>query len=286
LCALAWRGTAEGVVIWFAFVALALGCSAGPLIVFPEYLGGAQGATVVLSLVLPAAAIGELIEQHAAGDRRTVGLTRKVLAGYVVVLLAAVTTAAAFTAVQGWRYRGLQRATIASDPVAALKDQQFRYAHLFNDLPVGRQGRLVAELQASADPSVARWRDEPLGDFDRFRPEVIVRTATQVHLIAWMGAGFTPPVPRLFQGSTHSSLFICGRCPLTSTVNDVERDVESTMINDLEWQGRYRMFSVPKSLLMGTAPFFRVAAERAVALDTRLPSYMVTQMIGGARLAF
>jgi hypothetical protein len=58
------------------------------------------------------------------------------------------------------------------------------------------------------------------------------------------------------------------------------------MINDLEWQGRYRMFSVPLSPAMKTAVSFRVAAERTRALDTRLLTWMVPELISTARFSF
>jgi hypothetical protein len=284
LALMAWRGTADGMVVWFSLAALAVGASVGPIVVFPEYLGGLQGSIVALALVLPAVAFGSMRDASHQPDGTAFG--RRVLAGYAVVMMIGAATVAAFTGVQAWRYRGVMEATAMADPVTAIGSQQFRYAHVFNDLTTAQQGRLVARLTASADPSVAAKADETLGDSTLFKAIVAVRSASQVHAIVWMGRGFVPPMPRLFQGATHASVLICEGCPSSTTVNDTQPGLTWTMINDLEWQGRYRMFSFPMSAPMKTAGFFRVTAERASALDLHLPTWMVTQLIGSARLNF
>lgn len=58
------------------------------------------------------------------------------------------------------------------------------------------------------------------------------------------------------------------------------------MINDLEWQGRYRMFTVQNNSMLKDVPFIRVAAERVKALDTTLPTWIVPELISSARLSF
>jgi hypothetical protein len=184
------------------------------------------------------------------------------------LIAACVTAAIGFVGIQAWRYRELQESILKSNPVAAISEQQFRYAHVFNDLSLGRQGRLVAQLLASDNPMVVRSIDDRRGDFNLFRPEVIVRTASQLHLIAWMSPTFEGPVPRLYQGSTHSLVFMCGDCPPEATLNDFPFDSGWTMVNDLEWQGRYRMFSVPLTAKLTAARFYHVAAEKVVALDS------------------
>src|SRR6185295_383708 len=107
-----------------------------------------------------------------------------------VVALGMMTIGGAFVAIQWVRYRSLQEATLARDPLEAIAAQQFRYAHVFNDLTVAQQGRLIARLTSSRDPRIARVVDLRRGDVDLFRPEALVRTATQLHVIAWMGNSF------------------------------------------------------------------------------------------------
>jgi hypothetical protein len=285
LLLVAWQGNAEGVVVWFSSAALALGASAGPLLVFPEYIGGLQGATIALVFVVPAGVIGSLVFERRHAQRGTQA-ARRLIVAYGSTIASGILVGALFVSVQAWRYRILQAQTAAADPVAAVREQGFRYAHVFNDLPVTKQGRLIAQLQGSTDQSVARIIDERQGDFERFAPQVLVRTPSEIHLFVWMGRAFVPPLPRLFQGSTHASLLICGGCPPTASVNDIQLPLRWTMINDLEWQGRYRMFSVPSSPTVKDVPFFRVAAERTRALDTTLPTWMVPELISSARLAF
>jgi hypothetical protein len=286
LALLVWRGTAEGAIAWFAAIALAAGASAGALMVFPEYIGGLQGSLVALLFVVPAVVVGSLRGSMTETGGSSVQLARHVLGGHLLVLLVFGAMAAIFVGVQAWRYRALQIATVEADPVAAINDQQFRYAHVFNGLSVARQGRLLARLHASTDPSVAPMIEEAHGDLNLFRPTVVVRTASQVHVIAWLGRGFVPPVPSLFQGSTHASVLICGGCPADVSVNDPQDGVSWTMINDLEWQGRYRMYSLPIAPSLESAVFFRVVAERTRALDYSLRTWLVPQLITAAKVSF
>lgn len=279
------RGTAESVVLWFCCAATALGASVGAVLVFPDYIGGVQGAIVALALILPAAVVGSLTRESAGHENSIAG---PLLRAFVAAVATVLVLGAAFIGVQWWRYRTVQADAEAGDPLQALETQGFRYAHVFNDLPIAKQGRLLAKLQASTDPAVTRVVDERAGDMTLFAPQLLVRTPTQIHVFVWMGRGFVPPTPRLFQGSTHASLLICGGCPPTATVNDVVRlsTARWTMINDLEWQGRYRMFSVQNSPMLDAVGFFRVTAERVQALDTSLPLWIVPKLIATARLAF
>jgi hypothetical protein len=190
----------------------------------------------------------------------------------------------AFVGLQALRYRVVRETTAQRDPLAAINEQEFRYAHVFNDLSVGQQGRLVARLQDSTDPRVAHGLDARRGDLSLFRPEVIVRTDSQVHLIAWMGRSFRPPVPRLYQGSTHALLMICGECPPDATLNDFPSDW--LMINDLEWRGQYRMFSLPLSAKLTTARYFQVVGERVARLEHSLATGLIPELIASARVGF
>jgi hypothetical protein len=124
------------------------------------------------------------------------------------------------------------------------------------------------------------------GDLDLFRPQLLARTASQIHVIAWMGRGFVPPVPRLFQGATHASLLVCGDCPERTSVNDIQTGLRWTMIGDLEWQGRYRMFSFAVTPALKRAAVFRVAAERTTALDYTRPTWLVPELISRATVSF
>jgi hypothetical protein len=284
LVLLAWRGTVDAVVVWFSCCALALGASAGPVLVFPEYLGGVQGATVVLLSIVPAAVIGSIAFGAYGGNDSQAA--RRLIQMYGAAIAVGVAIGAVFVLVQRWRYDARLAETAAAKPLDALRVEEFRYAHLFNDLPVARQGRLVAQLQASADPNISHAIDERKGDFELFAPQVLVRTQSQIHLFVWMGRGFVPPLPRLFQGSTHASLMICGSCAAAASINDVQLPMRWTMINDLEWQGRYRMFSFSNSPTLQKTPFFRVIAERTRALDMQLPMWIVPELISSARLTF
>jgi len=285
LLLLAWRGTVEGVAVWFSSAALAVAASAGPLLVFPEYIGGLQGSSIVLVFVLPAVVLGSLAveRRHAPAGAWP---ARRLMAAYGAVIAAAAVLGAAFIGVQALRYRRLQEQTIVANPLDAVRAWQFRYAHVFNDLPLTSQGRLIAQLQASTDESVARIIDERRGNLELFSPQVVVRMPSEIHLFAWMGRGFVPPFPRLFQGSTHASLLICGACPVSASINDIQFQRGTTMINDLEWQGRYRMFTIQSLPGLRDVPFLRVTAERTRALDPSLPTWMVPELISTARLSF
>jgi hypothetical protein len=277
-----WRPTLEAVFVLVASVALAAAASAGALVVFPDYIGGLQGAIVVSAVILPAAIGSTLLESKPA-----VPIARRILIWLAVLAIGTMIVASVFTAVQRLRYLALQNVVSAADPFETIEKHQFRYAHVFNDLPVARQGRLVARLAASADGRVARIIDLQRGDLDLFRPLVIVRSATQLHLIAWMGNTFRPPTVPFYQGRTDSLVFICGDCRPESTVNDFPFDSGWTFVSDLEWRGRYRMFSVPLNTKLAASHFFHVDAERVVALDPSIQSTgLRSTVISGVRLSY
>ncbi len=99
-----------------------------------------------------------------------------------------------------------------------------------------------------------------------------------------MGSSFQPPVPRLYQGSTHALVLICGECPVTATLNDFPFDW--MMINDLEWRGRYRMVSLPLSPRLKAARHVQVVGERVARLDSSVMTGLIPQLIASARMAF
>jgi len=281
-----WRiGTATDAVTWFTSLATGLSASAGALVIFPEYIGGVQGATVVLVCVLSSLAASLVFGRR--GQAKSGETARLLIVEYRRAIGLALIAGTLFVAVQAVRYRSFRAQTAAADPLETIRQRGFRYAHVFNDLTVAQQRRLVTLLQASRDPQVARIIEERRGNLDLFSPQVLVRTPTELHLIAWLGTGFVPPTPRLFQGSTHASLLICGDCPPETTVNDLQRPLRWTMINDLEWQGRYRMFTVQSSRTLQQAKFMLVAADRVRALDPNLqPLWLVPESIARARLSF
>jgi hypothetical protein len=287
LCvALLWRrGTPEAAAICVTSIALAAAASAGALVIFPDYIGGVQGATVALALIVPAAVASSMIDRGAVPGPVATRLARRILTWSALLGVGAVLIGGIFIAIQWLRYRSMQDDIFKRDPLEAIAEQQFRYAHIFNDWPVVRQGRVVARLTSSNDSRVARAVDLRRGDLALFRPEVVVRTATQIHLIAWMGDTFHAPVPPLYQGTTHSLFFVCGECAPDSKANDFPSGIG--FVNDLEWRGRYRMFSVPLNAKLETARFFHVAAERIVALDNRIePTGLRTDPISSARIAY
>ncbi len=284
LLLLIWRGTPDAVVFWVASLAVLIGGAAGALLVFPDYLGGTQGVSVALVLVLSAAIAESTIPswRHTAGERHLAA--RRLLGAHALVAGVCLALALAVVGVQALRYRALRETTARRDPLDAIKEQEFRYAYLFNDLSAAQQGRLVARLHDSTDTQVARIVDERHGDSSLFRPEVLVRTDSQLHLIAWMGNSFQPPVPRLYQGSTHALVLICGECPVTATLNDFPFDW--MMINDLEWRGRYRMVSLPLSPRLKAARYVQVVGERVARLDSSVMTGLIPQLIASARMAF
>lgn len=281
-------GGPEDAIVWFAALAVAAGASAGALMIFPDYLGGVQGGSVAITLVVSAAVAGSIAESWATRNAGRTRAARRLLWAYALVAGCAVAAAAVFIGVQAWRYRLVREETAQADPVAAIKTQQFRYAHVFNDLSPARQGRLLAVLHASNDPTIARFVTEPHGDVALFRPELIVRTGAQLHLFAWMGATFHPPVPSFYQGSTNSLVLVCAGCPTGATVNEHPwGDSAWTMVNDLEWQGRYRMFTFPLNPVLRTARSFYVVGEKVVALNSAIQSTgLVPELIAGAHVAF
>jgi hypothetical protein len=280
-----WRGTPETAAICLASAVLGAAASAGALLVFPDYIGGVQGATVALSFIVPTAIASSLVESAAPPGSSQTLLARRVLMWSAAAAVGAMLIGGVFIAIQWARYRALQEVTFARDPLEAIEAQQFRYAHVFNDLPVVRQGRLVARLTASNDPRITRAIDLRRGDNTLFRPEVLVRSATQLHLIAWMGNSFRAPIPPVFQGTTHSLFFICPQCAPEMGANDFAPGVG--FVNDLEWQGRYRMFSVPLNPPLEAAHFFQVGAAKIVALDSHIePTGLRTTPISSARVAY
>jgi hypothetical protein len=284
LLVLVWRGTPEGVVFWVASLALVIGGTAGALLVFPDYLGGTQGVSVAMVLVLSAAIAESTAPAWGGGADGQPLVARQLLGAHALVAGACLALALGGIGIQAWRYRALRETTARRDPLDVIKDQEFRYAYLFNDMSVGQQGRLLARLHESTDPRVARLVGERHGDSSLFRPEVLVRTDSQLHLIAWMGNSFQPPVPRLYQGSTHALILICGECPPTATLNDFPFDW--MMINDLEWRGRYRMVSLPLSPRLKAARHVQVVGERVVRLDASMMTGLIPQLIASAQLVF
>jgi len=287
IAALWWRGTPECVLIVTTAVALGAAASAGALLVFPDYMGGVQGAIVALVVVVPASLASHLqLTSSRPGQMPTV-LARRMLTYSAGLAAAATVLGGLFVAVQWARYRTLQETTVAREPMDVIAAQQFRYAHIFNDLPVARQGRIVARLSGSSDPRVAHAVDIKRGDLDVFRPEALVRTDTQLHLIAWMGNSFRPPSPPLYQGRTDALLLLCAECAPEATLNDFPFDSGWTYVSDLEWRGRYRMFSVSLNAKLKAARFVHVAAEKIVALDSTItPMGLRSEIIASARLSF
>jgi hypothetical protein len=284
LALLWWRGTPEAAAFLVASLALAAAASASALVVFPDYMGGVQGVTVALALVGPAALASYLIDAPLPA---AVVPGRRILAAFAALAAGALLVAGAFVAVQWARYRAVENDTVAREPLAAIEAEQFRYAHVFNDLPVARQGRVIARLTAAKAPNVAAAVDVRRGDLDLFRPIVLVRTASQLHLIAWMGSTFRPPEPPFYQGRTDSLFFLCGECPPEATVNDFPFDSGWAFVSDLEWRGRYRMFSVPLNDKLRAARFFHVAAEQVLALDATVQSTGLRPgLIAGARVSY
>ncbi len=274
-----WRRSVEATLETFAIAAICAASMSGALIVFPDYIGGVQGAIVVLAVMLPLTVAGA----SAGADTTALSLWKwfgvAAMAGLLVVI--------SFTAAQSWRNRRIQAAVEAADPVDGIKAMQFRYGHLFNDLPVARQGRLLARIQASHDPIVARVVTDRRGDDSLFRPEAVLRTASQIHVIVWLGSAFRPPAPPLYQGRTHSLVFVCPECRPELSVNDRPFDSGWTFVSDLEWRDCFRMFSFPLTPALKKAAFFEVDAERIVALDPTVQSTgLRSASIAGARFDF
>ena len=280
-----WRGTPEAAAVGVASVALGAGASAGALIVFPDYIGGVQGATVALAFIAPAAIVSYAIEPAAMPRPLRTRLARQILLWAGALIAVALLIAGGFIGVQWLRYRALQEETFVRDPLEAIAAQEFRYAHFFNDWPVARQGRVLARLTASNDPRIARVVDERQGDLELFRPELVVRTATQVHLIAWLGSSFRAPVPPLYQGTTHSLFLVCPDCTPELRVNDYPPG--AGFVNDLEWRGRYRMVSLPSNTKFEAARSFHVSAERILVLDSHIePTGLGTASMSSARVSY
>jgi hypothetical protein len=99
------------------------------------------------------------------------------------------------------------------------------------------------------------------------------------------GSGFHAPVPQLYQGTTHSLVFICGDCGADATVNDFP------LIRVGLWSsissGRADTGCSAMSARLKAARSFHVAAERVLALDSSIQSTgLRPRLIASARLSF
>jgi hypothetical protein len=269
-----------------SFAALVVGASVGPILIHPGYFSGLQGASLACVLILPAAVIGQWRRRGASCPPPVRSFTRQTTKALLVAAVAGAALVAVAALIAEQRLAWRRTSVLADDPMSAISRLDFRYGHLFNDAPVVEQERVIARLRGMSDPRVASVVVDTTGSTDQFEPMVVVRTARQVHLIARLGAGFPQPDAQhlVFQGRTHSLVFLCGDCAAGATMNGNGNRAIYTMINDHEWRDRYRFLSWPSGSVVDTAGIVLAGAERVTGSDAHAVTWMATVPMATARL--
>lgn len=238
---MAYRRKPESLFVYVVFVGIVVGAFITPLLVYPDYAAGPQGAILVVVLVMPAALAVSFgsehdIWGHLPEEQRCRITYRSVAYGValVVVVMAGVLVA---VQVRAARYRAELDEVAHGDPLRQIGEMGAGYEHLFNDLSEEQKGQIIARLLESDDSRVAVVEAGSEGNSDVFRPVLAVLSKNQLHLIAWYGS-YPGPEPQ-YQANVHTYVWFrysgCG----------YQNAKTKYWINDRHWDGSTRMITYP-----------------------------------------
>jgi hypothetical protein len=229
------RGTPPQIALYLGMGGLLLGSLAGPLSGFPSYLSGAQGASLVWAVLVPAWL------WHYAPNPLPILVRRLLITSVGLALVFAVLIGGVFA----WRWTSYHNrlAEAQTDPSTHLERLEFRYTALFNALSdEGRQAALAAFSEQRRLP-IAR----PLvsSEDERFVPLLALRTATQLHLIVRLDGHYPTPNPNPNQARVSTLIQVQADCgPALTRYDDDGQQTLFALISDTVWGAGLRMFSL------------------------------------------
>ncbi len=244
------------------FLGIVFGAIIIPLIIFPSYVASLQGLILCTTCLLPAVVIDlRLSGGHSWSEPANQQLRRITRLSQIVITAAFLGLALLGLIWYMWRmniHNDKVQAITQTNPLTDISDLQFRYAHLFNDLPAAAQERILGDIRNTQNtkrcPStensdfigtqIGKFVDVT-GNIAVFRPVVAVLTGEQVHIFAWFGKAYPEAPVQLDQGRVDASIYF--------TDNDAPDRIASweIPINNVEWRDTYRMVSrfIPASIL-------------------------------------
>jgi hypothetical protein len=169
---------------------------------------------------------------------------------------------------------------LSADPFEMIQQLGFRYDNLFNSLDEVDQQVVVDRLKQVSDPLVWAVEYQVRETVDYFRPELLVFSDRQVHVLVWLGAP-GPDFEFTDQGSASSFLRVCADCeklsgflannPYRLTEDQIAKDIQA--INDTDWYGHYRMMSFPLKAGTANTKFWCVGLQQLASLNLEAYTY-------------
>lgn len=277
-----YSGRLETLLALTGGVALAMGASLSALLVTPDYIGGPQGASLVIFFLAPPAA-GVLATRRRESDLPETlqkQVTRRALQYMLGITILVILLFSLFIGLQRLRYESDRKAVLARDPLAALQEMQFRYAHFFNDFSLQQQQQIVDRLKASGDPRIGQKSEVNIGDTHSFDPILVVLTDRQAHVIARQSAA----VRDLLGETDFVGLTLCVIECQPSLSPEYNAFSNLALLSDLGWDNRYRMISFPiVPSVVQTAGEVTLTFQRFIVDQT---GYVPEQIINSVDVAF
>ncbi|MBL8155730.1 MAG: hypothetical protein JNM70_16220 [Anaerolineae bacterium] len=277
------RPQPSGMLILTGYLALVLVAVSVPLLVFPTYNQAFQGVLLVSFISLPALIQSSIRTSETWSELPPHLLTR--LRNIVVILAAgaiflSISLGFVFIQIQ----RNAQQIKLAdalnADPFEMIQELGFRYDSLFNSFTVGDQQAVVDHLKKLSDDRVWSIESEARGSVTYFRPELLVFTDRQVHVLVWLGEP-GPDFEFTDQGSASSFLRVCADCeslpvflannPYRLTEDQIAKDIQA--INDTDWYGHYRIMSFPLKFGTANAKFWCAGLQELASLNLEAYTY-------------
>lgn len=223
---------------------LLIGGSIIPLMIFPGYTAGMQGIIYVISMVLPfmiwSDAFGEkakLPPQVFKTILRTLGwlIGSAILMGGIGV--------AVWIGLAEWQQARQQADLIDADSLTELRDQEFRFGYIFNQLNTDEQEKIIDQIIESDGKFIA-LPTQTLHTTDYFEIAVAVLTEHQLHIFIQQVDSYQPPKQSVNQAQIHTILQACLQCDaLLQNYSYNQNEVVYDFLGDKSWRNRYRMVS-------------------------------------------
>lgn len=272
------------VFIFIAFLGLVAISLFVPLFIHPFYSQSFQGVLLTSVSVLPIALWLAGHNQYEL-DGDTALVDKPVAIRYFGLIFALVIVGSAgvvaFIAIQSMKQDALLKDSLALDPYQQIQSEEYRYDSIFNQLSVSDQENVIAKLKAQKDSNilVPKADNEP-SPYTFFRPEVIILSKEQVHLISWYGV---PDANFDHNELLYASGFVrvCANCdPMPTLLKNnpyalTKDNTDTTVLaaNDTDWSDHYRMISLPLSNPIPANPKWCAALQTIVTLELQVATF-------------
>ena len=216
---------------------------------FPSYIAGVQGSILIVSILMPAAFwiyrsdVAFLPPPVPKPIITRIGRL-SLIAGMLIILTGGLL--AGLFLLMRWRtFQSDLDHIRTADPISELQELEFHYMPYFNHLENAEQANIIEAIRSQADhPAVALPEDEPQNNRDTFQPLALVLTDHQLHVFYWLGDDAPKPGNYISQAQVYSIMQACFDCAaLRDEYHYVMNEVVYSMLNDLDYQGQYRMLS-------------------------------------------